>query len=314
MEDYWSKMSEIYKAPAGRQEAATPGDPAGPSAPPAWGAQPRQHTQPPPTQQGYGYGYGADGGGGGRRSGSQRAARLTLTCLAASFAVLVVGLVVFFTVRTLRTSNDNPAVSSAESGPPATTAEDAARVVGGIGPPPGTEVPAYIEARKGALATVTGDRIAVVSLTNYATEAQARVHVGSAEVVALLAAAPNGQPMVVTTDIAAWAAAQTAEARAERDELNKLIPTVKDDPTFQSFYRSEVDRLNKLISGIRPNGAHVFGVVVKAPPPILQELGRKPEVRLVDVGPGIEPAPRSAYRGLRPEETARANEPNVRPV
>lgn len=314
MEDYWSKMSEIHKTPPGPQDASST-EPTGPSAPPAWAASRQQPAQAPPAgQQAYGYGYGTDGGGGGRRPGSQRAARLTLTCLAASFAVLFVGLVVFFTVRTLRTSDDNPAVSSAESGPPATTAEDAARVVGGVGPPAGTEIPAYIEARKGVLATLTGDRIAVVSLANYATEAQARVHVGSAEVVALLAAAPGGQPMVVTTDIAAWAASQMADARAERDELNKLIPTVRDDPTFQAFYRSEVERLNKLISGIRPNGAHVFGVVVKAPAPILQELGRKPEVRLVDAGPGIEPAPRSEYRGLRPEETAKANEPNTRPL
>jgi hypothetical protein len=219
--------------------------------------------------------------------------------------VLVIGLVVFFTVRTLRQT---------DAGTVATNDEGAARVVGGIGPAPGADVPTYIKDRKKALADATGDRFAVVSLKEYTTEGQARALVGSTEVVALLAAAPGGQPSVVTGDLAAWVDAQTAQSRAERDEIQRLIPTVKDDPGFEEFYRSEVERLDKVVRSIRPDGDLVFGAVVRAPAGALQELGRKPEVRLVDVSEGPDRAPKPDYRGLRPEETSRANDPNTRPA
>ena len=243
--------------------------------------------------------------------GSERAARLTVTCLAASFTVLVVGLVVFFTVRTLRQQDAEP--SPVVGGPAVTTPEDAAKIVGGIGPPPGADVATYVNARKEALAQAIGDRLAVVSLAKYATDAKARAAVGSSQVVALLAAAPGGAPAVVTGDLSSWVSSQTAEARADRDEIQKLLPTV-DDAGFKAFYRSEIDRLNKLVSSIKPDGDLVFGLVVRAPAPALQQLATKEEVRLVDVGPTADPGPKPAYRGLRPEETARANDPNTRPA
>jgi hypothetical protein len=227
--------------------------------------------------------------------------------LGAGFSVLVVGLVVFFTVRTLRQNAGDERTT-------VTTPEDAARVVGGIGPPQGTPVATYIENRRQELSEATGDRVAVVSLNEYTTEDNAKAVVGGVEVLALLAAPPGGSPTVVTGDMAAWADAQTADARAERDEIQKLIPTVTEDPQFQKFYREEVDRLNALIRTIRPSGNMVFGVVVRAPALALQQLAAKPEVRLVDVGPGAAPPAKAEYRGLRPEETSRTNDPNTRPA
>ncbi|MFP5316939.1 MAG: hypothetical protein ACLGI2_01450 [Acidimicrobiia bacterium] len=244
---------------------------------------------------------------------SERTARLTITILAASFIVLMIGLVVFFTVKTLRqreTAADVPVVEQTRP----TTPEEAARVVGGLGPPQGTQVANYITARKEALAAATGDRIAVVSFGKYQTEARAKSLVAPAEVVALLAAPPGGQPEVVTSDLATWAREQTAEVRAERAEIEKLIPTARNDPSFQAFYRTELERLDKLLNAIRPGGELVFGVVVKSATPTLQQLGAKPDVRLVDVGPTADPVPRNDYRGLRPEETTKANEPNTRPL
>jgi hypothetical protein len=234
-----------------------------------------------------------------------------MTCLAASVVVLVVGLVVFFTVRTLRQegADSSPVVG----GPTATTPEDAAKVVGGVGPPPGADVPTYLGARKEALAQATGDRLAVVSLSTYLTDAKARAVAGSSQVVALLAAAPGGAPAVVTGDLSSWVNSQTADARAERDEIQKLLPTV-DDASFKAFYRSEIDRLNKLVSSIKPDGDLIFGLVVRGPSPALQQLGTREDVRLVDVAPTADPGPKPAYRGLRPEETTRANEPNTRPT
>lgn len=298
MEDYRKKPSETYRDPGAETEPY--------GQPPADGWSQSAHGQT--VQQ-------APSGRHPRPSRprasaqvSERKARLTLTLFAASLAVLVIGLVVFFTVRTLR-NDDDPV-----SGPGVTTPEEAARAVGGIGPPPGVDLGTYVETRKAALAQATGDRVAVVSLSEYSTAANARELVGSAEVLALLAAAPGGQPALVTGDIAGWVDSQTADARAERDEIQKLIPTVRGDPEFQSFYRSEVDRLDNLIDSIDPEGDLVFGVVVRAPAPFLQELGSRGEVRLVDVGPSADPGPRPTYRGIRPEETVKANEPNTRPL
>ena len=244
---------------------------------------------------------------------SERTARLTITILAASFIVLMIGVVVFFTVKTLRqreTADDVPVVEQTRP----TTPEEAARVVGGLGPPQGTDVGPYITARKEALATAAGDRIAVVSFGKYQTEARAKSLVAPAEIVALLVAPPGGQPAIVSKDLATWVREQTAEVRAERAEIEKLIPTARNDPSFQAFYRTELERLDKLLNAIRPTGELVFGAVVKSAAPTLQQLGAKADVRLVDVGPTADPVPRDNYRGLRPEETTKANEPNTRPL
>lgn len=243
---------------------------------------------------------------------SERSARLTLTCLAASFAVLVVGLVVFLTVRNLR-QNDQVSPSPVVAEPAGITPEQAAKVAGGIGPPAGADVVSYGLARKAALAAATGDRIAIVSFWNYTTEAKAKGLGSDAEIVGLLAAAPGGQPAFVTGGLSAWVTAQTAEARTERDEISKLLPTVE-DPQFKTFYRSELDRLNKVINSIKPTGDLVFGLVVRAPAPALQQLATKAEIRIVDVGPSSEPDAKPIYRGLRPEESSKANDPNTRPT
>jgi hypothetical protein len=314
VDDYWKKPDEIHKTQgpderraegAGREPPEEP-DPwrrvAEEPYVPSWRRSAEPEWAPPPASPRARPARTRDG------EVSERSARLTISLLAASFAVLVIGVVVFFTVRTLRQGDDSPTV-----GPGGTTPEDAARALGGIGPAPGAELGPYAATRKAALARASGDRVAVVSLNQYSTEASARALVGGVEVLALLAAPPGGQPSVVTGDIGDWVSAQTADARAERDEIQKLIPTVRGDPEFQSFYRSEVDRLNKLISAIRADGDLVFGVVVRGPAPALRELGNTPEVRLVDVGPGADPGPKPAYRGIRPEETDKANEPNTRP-
>lgn len=243
---------------------------------------------------------------------SERSARLTLTLLAASFGILVVGLVVFLTVRNLR-EGDHASPSPAVAGPVGTTPEQAAKVAGGLGPAAGTDVVSYGLARKAALAAASGDRIAIVSFWNYTTEAKAKALVGDTEVVGLLAAAPGGQPAFVPGGLAAWVTAQTAETRAERDEINKLLPTV-DDPQFKTFYRGELDRLNRVINSITPTGDLVFGLVVRAPSASLQQFATKPEVRIVDVGPTADLDPKQTYRGLRPEENSKANDPNTRPV
>ena len=73
-------------------------------------------------------------------------------------------------------------------------------------------------------------------------------------------------------------------------------------------------RLDKALKAFAPDSAMVFGVVVKGPAAALKALGAKAEVRLVDVAPNAAPGDKAVYRGLRPEETAKANDPLMRPA
>ncbi|HEX2024578.1 MAG TPA: hypothetical protein VHF00_07710 [Acidimicrobiales bacterium] len=194
----------------------------------------------------------------------------------------------------------------------AESAEEAGPSADGIGPFPGEEIVAYSAGRAQALATAKGDRVAVVSLKRYMTEPEARAAMGRLEVVNLLAAAPAGSPSVVTGTMADWVNGQVGGNRSERDEIQRLLPTV-DDPQFKAFYEEEVARLNNLIDSVKPEGPHVFAVTVRGPTPDLQALAAAPDVRLVDVGPSAKLPPDTPLRGLRPEETERANEPPTRP-
>jgi hypothetical protein len=182
-----------------------------------------------------------------------------------------------------------------------------------VGPAAGTDLAGYVSSRKAALAAIRDERVAVVSLAKYSTQAQAKALVGTAPVVALLVAPPGLAPAVVTGDLTAWATAQTAATTAERDEIKRLLPTVT-DPAFKTFYNSEVARLDKALKSFAPTSALVFGVVVKAPAAALQALGAKADVRLVDVAETATAAPDVVYRGLRPEEVAKANDPTLRPA
>lgn len=233
--------------------------------------------------------------------------RVRRSLLMFGISLIIVGLGGLVAVTFGRSDNptsdrDAGSASSEEGGPSAD----------GIGPFPGEEIAAYTAARAQALATAKGDRVAVVSLGKYMTEAEARAAMGRLEVVKLLAAAPAGSPSVVNGTMADWANEQVAGNRGERDEIQRLLPTV-DDPQFKAFYEQEVDRLTKLIDSVKPDGPHVFAVAVRGPAPDLQALARAPDVRLVDVGPSAKLPPDTPLRGLRPEEKEKANDPPTRP-
>ncbi|HEX2191907.1 MAG TPA: hypothetical protein VHH09_01820 [Acidimicrobiales bacterium] len=217
-----------------------------------------------------------------------------------AFSLIAVGLGGLVTVSLRDSGSDDPRV-----GGPLRTA--------GLGPSPGEELPAYIEARTNALASATGNRGAVVSFGRYMNEAEARAAVGELTVTSFLAAVPGGSPSVVTGTMADWVTAQVAENRNERDEIRKLIPTV-DDAQFKKFYEDEVNRLSKLVDDVKPDGPLVFGAVVKGPVAELRNAAAGPDVRLVDLAPSAEVTADTPVRGIRPEEVARANDPPTRPV
>ncbi|HJV09748.1 MAG TPA: hypothetical protein VJ653_08700 [Acidimicrobiales bacterium] len=240
--------------------------------------------------------------------GDERAARWTVRALAASLFVAVACVAVFLTLNSLHSDDSSPAAAPPPVVETVTTLPPPAEV----GPAPGAEVAGYISGRKAALAATTDERVAVVSFAKYSTQAQAKTLAGANVIVSLLVAPPGVGPAVVTGDLAAWTKTQTAAATAERDEIKRLIPTVT-DPAFKTFYNNEVTRLDKALKNFAPTSAMVFGMVIKAPAAALKTLGTKVEVRLVDVAPNAAPAPDTVFRGLRPEETAKANEPPLRP-
>jgi len=238
----------------------------------------------------------------------QRAAVWTARAFYAAVFIAVVCGAIFVSLWTIH--DDEPAAKNVP--PPVVETVTTLPPATEVGPAPGTELAGYVSARKAALAANREERLAVVSLAKYSTQAQVKTLLGTNPVVALLVAPPGTEPAVVTGDLAAWAKAQTATTQSERDEIKKLIPTV-DDPAFKSFYNSEVTRLDKALKAFDPNSAMVFGVVVKAPAAALQALGAKAEIRLVDLADTAPPSPNPVFRGLRPEETAKANEPPLRP-
>gem|GEM_PF-1867305 len=240
-----------------------------------------------------------------------RAARRTLRFFAVAVFVLVVGAAFAFTVTRERRGDSRG--SSSASGPATTSVASGAAADVSIGPPAGSDVGPYLDARQQALAAATGDRVAVVSFESYVAEADARAKVGALPVDALLVAVPGGHPSVVTNGLEAWSKTQRQADESERDEIRKLLPTVT-DPAFKSFYESEIVRLEAAIAGVSPTGPVVYGVVVRAPADALRTLSATGGIRLVDVGQAATSAPGATYRAVRPEETVKVGQPATRPV
>lgn len=245
-----------------------------------------------------------------RAGGDQgaRAAVRTIRLLAAGLFVALVGTAVFVTSRIVR--SDEPRARAARPRPVLNAPVEDGRITE-VGPLPGTEIDTYVAERRQDLARAQGERLAVVSLRSYVTEAEAHGGIAGRDVVALLVAAPGGVPTAVKGPLLAWADEQRVRDSTERDELKRLIPTV-DDPAFKADYEAEVARLDKAIKAIDPTADVVYGFVVRRPAADLAALANEREVRLVDLAPAGEPADDVVYRGIRPEETTKANAPPTR--
>jgi hypothetical protein len=237
----------------------------------------------------------------------ERAARWTLRLAAVALFVVVIAVVLRLSLGALDGGGSSRAAT------PGTPAKAGTVTVDDLGPQPGVDLATYSQNRRAALAAATGDRVAVVSLKAYSTEAQAKALAANLPVVALLVAPPDSAPSTVVGSLATWANTQTAKIRDERDEIGKLLPTVT-DTAFKDFYTAEVDRLDKAANALTPGSAVVFAAVVRGPASALQGLGARPDVRLVDVGDGSDASANATFRGMRPEETATAGTPPIRPA
>lgn len=226
-------------------------------------------------------------------------ARRSATLFAVALIVVALGGLLFLLLRSDGSRSDDQPVGQLSSAD--------------IGPAPGTDLNTYISQREKALDDASGRRLAVVSFDQYVTEGDAKAAADSVSVTRLLAAAPGGPPSVVTGSIGSWVEDQVRVSREDRDELQKMLPTV-DDPAFRDYYQAEINNLTVLVDRVKPDGPLIFGLVVRGDAKDLKKLASRPNVRLVDVGESAKTSSDALYRGLRPEETVRADEPPTRPV
>ena len=185
---------------------------------------------------------------------------------------------------------------------------------GDLGPVDGVELEQYALEAAGRLRDAEGRRTAAVSFEQYRTTGgvQRLVNAPDVEIVALLVALRGDEAAVVESGgLDAFVARRAETARSERDEITKLLPTVT-DPEFAAFYRDEVTRFGRIVASAKPGAAVVFGLVVRADASALRDLADTDGVRLVDVG-ATAPTELADVRGVRPEERARAGEPEFRP-
>jgi hypothetical protein len=228
----------------------------------------------------------------------------TLRLLVIAVCAVLVGTVVVLLTRGRDVADDTS---------PTTVAEGDA--VAAIGPESGVALGPYVDERRAALATATGDRVAVVSLVDYRSVDAADEILDGLEGVRLMArlvAARGGEPSVVAGALGQWAEAARREARDMRVELEGILPTVEAGSEFIAFYASEIERLKVLEQSISATGEVVFALVVRAPVATLRRIADQGDVRLVDIGPSDRAVPDADYRGLRPEEQV-AGEPPFRP-
>ena len=235
---------------------------------------------------------------------AMREARRALLLALAAWMALVVGIgVATIAVRT-SDSNADPSIVGVPG------------AASSIGPPAGAAVEPYLRDRKAALADATGTRVAVVSLTSYRTEPDARRILADADpqqrlqIIGLLVAVPGDAPAVVRSSLADFIARERPSLQQQHDDVAQLLATVGPDKAYAQFYARELDRLTKALAALDPNGDIVFGAVVTGSADALRALGSDARVRLVDVGDDeLRDAPDRSYAGLLPDEVATVGSP-----
>ena len=233
-----------------------------------------------------------------------RAARRTLVLFVVALGAAAAGFVLVLTGN--RGDDGGSTIADADS--ESTEADDAAAQ---IGPERGSSVDRYLAERRGALTEVEGERAAVISLTGYSTVETVDDLLADVTLDRYLVALVGDEPRA-TRDVENTIADVRADAEEQLAEIEKIAPTVEDDPDYSQFYAEEIERYRTLLDASQRDDV-VFGIVVVGRAADLRALGSRASVRLVDVGPSATLARDATVRGLRPEETATVGEPPVRP-
>lgn len=234
-----------------------------------------------------------------------RAARRTLVLFVVALGAAAAGFVLVLTGN----RGDDGGSTIADADVESSDAGD--DVAAQIGPDRGSSVERYLDERRRALTEVEGERFAVVSLTGYSTVGTVDDLLADVELDRYLVALVGDGPRS-TRDVESTVADVRADAEEQLAEIEKIAPTVEDDPDYSQFYAEEIERYRRLLEAAERDDV-VFGLVVIGRAADLRALGSRASVRLVDVGSSDSLARDATVRGLRPEETATVGEPPVRP-
>jgi hypothetical protein len=172
----------------------------------------------------------------------------------------------------------------------------------------------YISARQALMNALPDPAWAIVSLSSYATVADARRVVAPAEVGGLLVAAAGGFPQTIGASdsaVAGWVSATRSRAQSDAAGVRSMLPTAGDPQTVADF-QADLSRL-AIVARVKASDPIVFGLVVRGPAAALRTLATSPAVRLVDPVGATEPDVSSAA-GLRPEEQVTTGTPSTRPM
>ena len=233
-----------------------------------------------------------------------RAARRTLVLFVVALGAAAAGFVLVLAGN----RGDDGGSTIADAG---IQSSENADVTAQIGPEPGSSVDRYLDERRQALTDVEGERAAVVSLTGYSTVETVDDLLTDVELDRYLIALVGDGPRT-TRDVDNTIADVRADAEEQLAEIEKIAPTVEDDPDYSQFYAEEIERYRRLLEDAERDDV-VFGFVVVGRAADLRALGSRASVRLVDVGASDSLARDATVRGLRPEETATVGEPPARP-
>jgi len=186
-------------------------------------------------------------------------------------------------------------------------------VIVSVGPERATPIARYLAERSPVLAKAHGHVTAVVSFASYVPDDKVGARLSGLHHRRLLVAAPGGNPDV-TTDVTRWRTATAAQAAADARDLEQAIPTLDQDPDFQAVDKAQLAADQQIIAALDHHGAIVFGAVVDGDADALRALAKHHDIRLVDVAPSAAQSDDVEVRGLRPEETVSAGDPEQRPA
>ena len=173
----------------------------------------------------------------------------------------------------------------------------------------------FIAASRNRLAGLSGQHLAIVSFVRYSTATEVDALIGAGRARRLFVAARGGTPAAIAPDdLETWARDRVRDAKLEVEEIERILPSVT-SPDFARQYREDLERhrlaraeLEAAIDAGLRDAALVFAFELIAPAVELRSLEREPTVRVVAAGD----APAQVI-ALRPEESARAGRPPVRP-
>lgn len=194
---------------------------------------------------------------------------------------------------------------------------DPGEAVAEVGPVRGSEIEAYVDRRRGALAAHPPDRRlrAVVSFRTFreATALELPDEV-EPELLLIRLPLPDRSPRAVELGeqdpgaaLAAVVAQERDELAEEAEELESMLDSDIGDELFVEEFERRRTEIGEVRAELRSGARVIYGVVVVGPARALTQLQDTPGVRLVD--PGGEPVEtrRTTFYGLLPDDEQHAS-------